>query len=130
MSKLQAYRQTAVVTATKEQVLIMLYEGAIKQLKKASECCLKGDLAGKGVAVGKAHDIINELSNSLDFTIGGDIAKNLERLYMFMVEQIVQGNIANDVNKFDQARKLLENLLEGWKGAVAQVQTEKAARKV
>ena len=130
MSKLQAYRQTAVTTATKEQVLIMLYEGAIKQLKKASESCQKNDMAGKGVAVGKAHDIINELSNSLDFTVGGDIAKNLERLYMFMIEQIVQGNIHNDFGKFDQARKLLENLLEGWKGAVAQLQADKAtARK-
>ena len=129
MSKLNAYRQTAVTTASKEQVLIMLYEAAIKHLKKASECCQNKDLAGKGAAVGKAHDIINELSNALDFTVGGDIAKNLERLYMFMVEQIVQGNITNDTAKFDHARKLLENLLEGWKGAVAQIQTEKAARK-
>ena len=53
----------------------MLYEGAIKHLKKASESCQKKDLAAKGVAVGKAHDIIIELSNSLDFSIGGDIAK-------------------------------------------------------
>jgi flagellar protein FliS len=128
MSKLNAYRQTAVTTASKEQVLIMLYEGAIKHLKKASECCLKKDLAGKGVAVGKAHDIIIELSNSLDFNIGGDIAKNLERLYMFMVEQIIQGNMNNDSAKFDQSRALLENLLEGWKGAVAQVQQDKAKR--
>jgi flagellar protein FliS len=128
MSKLNAYRQTAVTTASKEQVLIMLYEGAIKHLKKASECCQKKDLAGKGVAVGKAHDIIIELSNSLDFNIGGDIAKNLERLYMFMVEQIIQGNMNNDAAKFDQSRALLENLLEGWKGAVAQVQQDKAKR--
>jgi flagellar protein FliS len=128
MSKLNAYRQTAVTTASKEQVLIMLYEGAIKHLKKASESCQKKDLAAKGVAVGKAHDIIIELSNSLDFSIGGDIAKNLERLYMFMVEQIIQGNMNNDATKFDQARGLLENLLEGWKGAVAQIQQEKAKK--
>ncbi|NBS66963.1 MAG: hypothetical protein EBT33_21980, partial [Betaproteobacteria bacterium] len=40
MSKLNAYRQTAVTTASREQVLIMLYEGAIKHLKKASDCTL------------------------------------------------------------------------------------------
>ena len=129
MSKLNAYRKTAVTTATKEQVLIMLYEGAIKHLTKASESCQKKDVAAKGVAVGKAHDIIMELSNSLDFNIGSDIAKNLERLYMFMIDQIVQGNIQNDHQKFDEARKLLESLLEGWKGAVAQLQQEKAARR-
>ena len=107
----------------------MLYEGAIKHLKKASECCHSKDMAGKGTAVGKAHDIINELSNSLDFSVGGEIAKNLEQLYMFMIEQIVQGNMKNDPTKFDQARKLLEDLLEGWKGAVAQIQQQKAAKR-
>jgi flagellar protein FliS len=127
MSKLNAYRQTAVTTASKEQVLIMLYEAAIKHLKKASECCQKNDLAGKGTAVGKAHDIINELSNSLDFQVGGEVAKNLERLYSFMVDQIVQGNMNNDADKFDQARKMMETLLEGWKGAVAQLQSAKRA---
>jgi flagellar protein FliS len=127
MSKLNAYRQTAVTTASKEQVLIMLYEAAIKHLKKAAECCQKNDLAGKGTAVGKAHDIINELSNSLDFQVGGEVAKNLERLYSFMVEQIVQGNINNEPAKFDQARSMLETLLEGWKGAVAQLQAAKRA---
>ena len=125
MSKLNAYRQTAVTTASREQILIMLYEGAIKHLRKASDACRSGDVATKGVSVGKAHDIINELSNSLDFNVGGEIAKNLERLYIFMVEQIVQGNIENNPDKFDQARKLLENLLEGWKGAVEQLKTAK-----
>jgi flagellar protein FliS len=128
MSKLNAYRQTAVTTASKEQVLIMLYEAAIKHLKKAAESCQKGDMAAKGVAVGKAHDIVMELANSLDFTVGGDIAKNLERLYTFMIEQITQGNLKNESAKFDQARALLENLLEGWRGAIQQVQQEKLKR--
>ena len=126
MSKLNAYRQTAVTTASSEQVLIMLYEGAIKHLKKAAESCVTKDLAAKGVAVGKAHDIINELSNSLDFSVGGEIAKNLERLYGFAVDQIIQGNLNNDPAKFDAARKVLENLLEGWKGAITQLKQAKS----
>ena len=129
MSKFNAYQKTAVTTASKEQVLIMLYEAAIKHLKKASESCLKIELQAKGIAVGKAHDIINELSNSLDFTVGGDIAKNLERLYGFMIQELTQGNLHNDSLKVDQVRKLLENLLEGWKGAVAQLQQEKAGKR-
>lgn len=126
MSKLNAYRQTAVTTASREQVLIMLYEGAIKHLKKAAESCATKDLAAKGVAVGKAHDIINELSNSLDFNVGGDIAKNLERLYGFAIDQIIQGNLNNDPAKFDSARKILENLLDGWKGAITQLKQAKS----
>ncbi len=129
MSKLNAYRQTAVTTASKEQVLIMLYEGAIKHLKKASECCQKNDLNGKGIAVGKAHDIVNELSNTLNFEVGGEIAKNLERLYGFITDQITQGNLHNDHAKFDHACKLMENLLEGWRGAIEQLQAEKVGSK-
>ena len=130
MSKLNAYRKTSVTTASKEQVLIMLYEGAIKYLKKASECCHKNDLNGKGIAVGKAHDIVNELSNTLDFQVGGEIAKNLERLYAFITDQIIQGNLENNAQRFDHACKLMENLLEGWKGAVAQLQAEKIGTKL
>lgn len=125
MSKLQAYRQTAVTTATKEQVLIMLYEGAIKHLKRAMAACESKDMAAKGVAVGKAHDIVNELINSLDFQIGGDVARNLESLYNFIVEQLMKGNLENDVTKFEQSIKILENLLDAWRVAVAKVQAER-----
>ena len=125
MSKLQAYRQTAVTTATKEQVLIMLYEGAIKHLKRAIAACETKDMGAKGVAVGKAHDIVNELINSLDFQIGGDVARNLESLYNFIIEQLMKGNLENDVTKFEQSIKILENLLDAWRVAVAQVQAER-----
>ncbi len=129
MSKLNAYRQTAVTTASREQILIMLYEAAIKHLKKAAESCQKNDLQGKGIAVGKAHDILNELLNTLDFNLGGDIARKLESLYNFMIEEIMKGNIENNVARFNQVQKLMENLLEGWKGAVAQVQAEKGLKR-
>jgi len=126
MSKLQAYRQTAVTTASKEQVLIMLYEGAIKHLKRASACCQSGDLASKGVAVGKAHDIVNELLNTLDFKIGGDVARNLESLYNFIIEQLMKGNLENDHKKFDHCVKIMDDLLQAWRVAVAQVQAERS----
>lgn len=129
MSKLNAYKQTAVTTASKEQILIMLYEAAIKHLKKASDCCQKNDLPGKGFAVGKVHDILNELLNTLDFNVGGDIARKLESLYNFMIEEILKGNLENNVARFGQVQKLMENLLEGWKGAVAQVQAEKGLKR-
>lgn len=130
MTKYNPYQKTAVTTASKEQVLLMLYEAAIKHLNKAAECTKTRDLAGKGVAVGKAHDIVNELSNSLDMKVGGEVAANLERLYGFVVDQIVQGNLHNDYQKFEQARKVLETLYEGWKGAVAQVQAAKTQGKL
>jgi flagellar protein FliS len=116
------YKQMAIKTATRGQILIMLYEAAIQNVKKASLALDRKDIAGKGVAIGKAHDIINELVNTLDFEVGGDIARNLERLYNFMTEQLVKANLDNSKEPLQQVLKLLETLLSGWRGAVEQVQ--------
>ena len=116
-----AYKKAAVTTATPGQVLIMLYEAAIRYVKKAADCIDKKDYAGKGVAIGKVHDIINELNTSLNFEVGGEIARNLERLYNFMVEQLVQANSKNSKEHLMTVQKNLETLLEGWRGAVEKV---------
>ncbi|MCM2324082.1 MAG: flagellar export chaperone FliS [Oligoflexia bacterium] len=115
------YKQTQVKTANRGQVLLMLYEAAIANVKKASLAIDKKDIAVKGMAIGKAHDIINELVATLDFNIGGEVARNLERLYNFMTEQLVKANLENSKEKLQTVQKLLETLLEGWKGAVEQV---------
>lgn len=117
------YKQMAVKTASPGQILLMLYEAAIQNVKKASDCIVKKDLAGKGKYIGKAHDIINELTNTLNFEVGGDIARNLERLYNFIVEQLVKANMQNTKEPLEAATKVLETLLTGWKEAVGQVQT-------
>ncbi len=121
------YKQTAVKTANRGQLLLMLYEKAIENVKKASVAVDAKDLAGKGTSIGKAHDIVNELMNTLDFNVGGDIARDLERLYHFMTELLVKANIEGSKNPtaakeaLNTVRKLLETLLDGWRGAVEQV---------
>jgi len=114
------YKQTAVTTASRGQILLMLYEAAIRNCKKAIECIEKKDMAGKGMAIGKVHDIVNELTTSLDHNVAGNIASDLERLYNFMVEQLMKANLENTKEPIVQVQKLLETLLEGWRGAVAE----------
>ncbi|HUP58757.1 MAG TPA: flagellar export chaperone FliS [Bdellovibrionota bacterium] len=121
------YKQTAVKTANRGTLLLMLYEAAIKNVKMATVAIDDKDLSAKGKAIGKAHDIVNELMNTLDFNVGGDIARDLERLYHFMTEQLVKANLDSSKNPaaakeaLNTVRKLLETLLEGWRGAVEQV---------
>lgn len=112
------YKRTAIVTASKSQVLIMLYEAAIRNLKKAIFHLEENDLQQKGKLIIKTHEIINELLNSLDFKIGGDIALDLERLYDFIIEQLIQSNLNNKKEPLEAIIKILETLLEGWRGAV------------
>jgi flagellar secretion chaperone FliS len=114
------YKQTAVTTANRGTILIMLYEAAIQNVKKAAIAIEKKDLAIKGTAIGKAHDIINELSNTLDFNVGGKIATDLDSLYSFMTDQLVKANIENNKEPLQNIQKLLETLLSAWKVAVEQ----------
>lgn len=114
------YKQTSIATANRGQILIMLYEAAIRNVKKASIAIDKKDLKSKGECIGKAHDIINELTNTLDFNVGGKIATDLERLYSFMTEQLVKANLQNSKEPLETISKLLETLLSGWRQAVAE----------
>ncbi len=122
------YKQMAIKTATPQQLLIMLYEAAIQNVKKAQACIDAKDIAGKGKHICKTHDIINELTNSLNFEIGGDIARELERLYGFMTDQLIKANMENSKEKLQAVQKLLETLLSGWKVAVAQFNKEQATK--
>ena len=114
------YKQMQVTTASPGQLLIMLYEAAINNVKKASQAIETKNIADKGKYIGKAHDIINELNNSLNHEVGGDIAIELERLYNFMVTQLMKANFENTKDPLIAVQKNLETLLDGWKVAVTQ----------
>ncbi|HLE01186.1 MAG TPA: flagellar export chaperone FliS [Bdellovibrionota bacterium] len=115
------YKQTAVKTANRGQILLMLYEAAVQNVKKATLAIDKKDIKAKGIAIGKAHDIINELVNTLDFEVGGNVARELERLYNFSIEQLIKANVENSKEPLQAVQKVLETLLDGWRIAVDQV---------
>lgn len=123
------YKQTQVATANRGQILIMLYEAAIQNVKKATIAIEKKDIPAKGMAIGKVHDIINELVNTLDFNVGGDIARELERLYNFITEQLVKANLENSKENLQTVQKLLETLLSGWRVAVEETNKQQAGLK-
>lgn len=114
----KAYHKTSIETASKERILLMLYEACIRNLKKCKTAMLAKQMADKGLYLGKAQDIINELSNSLNFDVGGELSKQLESLYLHLFEQTTQANIQNDPNKIDHSIKILETLYSGWKEVI------------
>ena len=112
------YKQTSVKSASREKLLLMLYEGAIKYMKRAKIAIEKDDIKARGENVGFAYDIVMELNNTLDHKIGGDIALNLEKLYQFVCDKLVEANIKADVKPIDEALKVFEILYEGWAEAI------------
>ncbi len=108
------YQSNQVTTATPEQVLIMLYDGAIRFVRQAKEAVEAGNLGVKSTAIGKAIAIITEFSNTLDREIGGEIAVDLSRLYDFMLMELSAVNARSDAKRLDPVEKILLDLREAF----------------
>jgi flagellar protein FliS len=121
---LGAYKKTSVETASKEQILLMLYQAAIKNCKKGIEAIENKNLAKKGEYIGKMQDIIVELSNSLDFEVGGDVAKELASLYDYILYSSTQANIKIDKTHLEGCLRVLNTLYDGWTEAIKQIKTQ------
>ena len=121
---LGAYKKTSVETASKEQILLMLYQAAIKNCKKGIEAIEQKNVAKKGEYIGKMQDIVVELSNSLDFEVGGEVAKELASLYDYILYASTQANIMIEKSHLEGCLKVLNTLYEGWTEAVKQLKTQ------
>ncbi len=109
-----AYNQTNVLTADPKRLVIMCYEGAIDYLKLAKKKGQAGEFEAKAKAVLKAQDVIDELSHSLDFEKGGQVAANLDSLYNYMTRRIIFAEANRTVEPLDEVVGLLEELKEAW----------------
>ena len=112
------YKTASVQSASREKLLLMLYEGAIKFTKKAIIAAEAGDIQGRCENIGRSYDIILELMNTLDFNVGGEVAVNLEQLYMFITDELTRANITGKVDHLNNVLKILQTLHEGWQEAV------------
>ncbi|MBX3021089.1 MAG: flagellar export chaperone FliS [Bdellovibrionales bacterium] len=125
----QKYKQTSVQSASREKLLLMLYEGAIRFIKQAIIAIDNKNIADRGVNIGRAFDIIIELNNTLNHEAGGDVAKNLEQLYMFISEQLTKSNATGQKKPLEDALKILETLYSGWVEAIEKLKREENANK-
>lgn len=112
-------RAEALDMGDKGAVLLVLYNAAMELLAEAKSAIERHDIVQKGCHLSQTHAIISELLASLDLDIGGDLARSLRDLYVFMLEQIARANINNDANSLDVVISLLRTLYGGWEGAVA-----------
>lgn len=116
----QAYKQvnleTSVNQASPHQLIVLLFEGALNAIRLAELFIEKGNIAGKGQAISKAINIIdNGLKSSLDLEQGGEIAENLDQLYQYISQQLVLANLHNDKDKLQVCFNLLDNIAQAWR---------------
>lgn len=111
------YQSNQILTASPEQILIMLYDGAIRFVRQAQAASEEGRLGDKSKAISKTIAIITEFSNTLNFEIGGDIANDLKQLYDFMIFELSAVNAKNETKRLQPVENILLDLREGFFGA-------------
>jgi flagellar protein FliS len=101
-------------TATPEMLVVKLYEGALRFIRAARAHQEAGHIAGRATAIAKALAIVNELQHSLDLEQGGEIAHNLDSLYFFVTDRLLEANLRGTLPPLDVATSILSTLNEAW----------------
>ena len=106
-----------VETASQGRLIIMLYDGALKNLRNAQHCITSKDINGAHRMLIKAQDIIKELNFTLNMS-AGEISNNLRNLYLYMLQRLVEANMAKDNSKIEEVVELLSTLKEAWDAVI------------
>ncbi|NMB19585.1 MAG: flagellar export chaperone FliS [Firmicutes bacterium] len=115
----QVYRQTQVTTASQGELLLMLFDGAIRFARQSKDFMVAREYEDANARLIRTQDIINELILSLDLSVG-EIANNLQQLYVFIHDLLVQANIKKDPEIVDSAVDMLVELRDTWEQVVGQ----------
>ena len=108
-------------TENKEEILLMLYEGALISLKIARRGIREKNPKLKGEKISKVLAILTELDCALDRENGGDLADKMAALYRYMMNRLTTANIRNDPEALEEVEQLLGKFYEGFKEAAAQM---------
>lgn len=116
----QAYAQigveSAVMSASQQQLVSMLFDGALSALIRARLFIQDGNLQGKGLSLSKAINIIeNGLKIGLDEESRDELTQNLLALYAYMVRRLLQANLHNDIGAVEEVENLMRNIADAWK---------------
>jgi flagellar protein FliS len=120
----KSYRQISTQTAPPGQLVLMLFDGALKSL----DCALVGfqspDFAERNLTVhnnlSRATDIVRELNSSLDMAAGGELADTLRNLYSYFEQRLTESNFKKSADGIHEIQPMLKQLRDAWFAMLAQ----------
>jgi flagellar protein FliS len=110
----KSYRQEQVNGLSQKELLLMLYDGAIKFAEEAKQAMESKDYVVSYQSILKARNIVTELLRILNMEQGGEIAKNLQRLYMYMIGRLMEVNLTKEIQLLDNVLTILQRLRSAW----------------
>jgi flagellar protein FliS len=92
----------------------MLMQGALDRMAYSKGCMERKDFAGKAEHLSRVNAILLNLRDTLDLDVGGDVAQNLYALYEFMIRQLQDANVQNNLQTIDEVINLLLPIKKAW----------------
>lgn len=126
----QAYKQAQFTTVGQDTVLLLLYEGALKFLTQARERIRNKDVAGKGLALSRALDVLTELTASINQEVGGELARNLHQLYLICSGKLLRANITMNIGLIDEVATVLTDLRDAYAQIMDKPEVQAAAQQI
>lgn len=123
----QQYKQNSVLTASPEELTLMLYDGCLKFMRQAKVFIEDKNIEAAHASITKAQAIIEELNVTLNMDI--QISESLRPLYQFMTEQLIEANIKKETSYIDTIYPMVEELRDTWKEAMRRAKIERKTGK-
>ena len=108
-----AYRENSILTASPEQLVVMLYDGAGRFLRQAEGSMIDGSWLQASEKLSRAEAILDELLATLDMD-AGEVADRLQSIYVFCKTRLIEARIERDPVRVDQVARLLGELRDAW----------------
>ena len=108
------YRRTHAQVRTPLELVVMLYDGALRFTGAARDAVVRRDIPARRDALQRVLAIVSELQSTLNIEAGGELAVRLDGLYTYINQRLLDAAMHNAVEPLDEARTVLETLREGW----------------
>ncbi|MDU4252640.1 flagellar export chaperone FliS [Pseudomonas sp.] len=123
MKAMKQYQQVSlearVAEASPHGLIQLLMQGGLERLAQARGAIERGQMAERGELISKAIGIVGGLREALNPEVGGELALNLDRLYAYMTERLLEANRNGDAAILDEVSGLLREVKSGWDAIAA-----------
>jgi flagellar protein FliS len=123
----QNYLRTRVMTATPEQLQMMLYDGAIRFAESARPALEKKDWESSFNLLSRAQAIITELNSTLKADVAPDLCGRLASLYNYVYKKLIEANVQHTIESLDEALRILRFQRQTWAMLMEKLGKQKAA---
>ncbi len=120
------YLRNAVMTASPEQLHLMLYDGAIRFARQARQALAERDFESSCESLLRAQQLILEMESALRPEVNANLCEQVGALYRFVYSRLIDANMKRDVKAVEEALRILEHQRETWRMLIEKTRGEKS----